>query len=62
MPIVPNLLNPPGTKSPITEQQPSETNLMMAAADMHRMGRLVEQPEPNVSVGRRPRLKAVRKR
>jgi hypothetical protein len=38
-------------QSPLQTQAPSESNLLMAAAEMHRQGRLVEDPARSMPQG-----------
>lgn len=46
MPIVPKMPNLPGNANPQSPLgNPSPENLLMAAADMHKMGRLISAPE-----------------
>lgn len=65
MPIDPTNINMTGYGQSIlggAKQRPSETNLLMAAADMHGMGRLTEEPQRSMPQGQeRPRVNLKRK-
>lgn len=61
MPRVPNL--PKASKSPLTDADVTPANILMAAAEMHRMGRLTQPEETSAQPSIRPRnnSQAVRK-
>lgn len=56
MPRVPNL--PPASKSPLSDEKPTPANLLMAAAEMHRLGRLTQPDDKSGKSALRPRAKS----
>lgn len=62
MPRVPNL--PQAAKSPLSDEKPSPTNLLMAAAEMNRMGRLTEPDDKSAkpSLRTNPKAQVLRQR
>lgn len=53
MPRVPNVAK--ASKSPLIDADVSPTNILLAAAEMHRMGRLTQPEEASAQPSIRPR-------